>query len=84
MLPSEDLRRFRFVDAVPAQGALPDPYLIANYAALSRQKSVLESCFTSAYPCVWLRFQLVARLFLVCLYRRPHTFGFATMGLPVR
>src|SRR5260370_8126802 len=33
-----------------------------------------------------LRFQLFARLFFVRLYRsnRPHTFGFASMGLPAR
>ena len=35
---------------------------------------------------LWLRFQLFARLFFVRLYRsnRPHTFGFASMGLPAR
>jgi hypothetical protein len=35
---------------------------------------------------LWLRFQLFARLFFVRLYggNRPHTFGFASMGLPAR
>src|SRR6267154_6678383 len=82
-VPANDLNSFAIFINSRTRAAI-------SCRAVSRGKWPPSTMCTEAEGTVirilWLRFQLVARLFLLRLHgsHRPHTFGFAPMGLPTR